>query len=453
MDLFGSTGGSAWRTQSPGQWMLDSAHAAEGIGRSFGAAFGQASQQKQQQGQFDKKMTEDKRQFDATLAQNRDKFIEGKREWEILHPDPMKPWNAPSTTPPPAETPRPSYDEQFQMPTVPPAPTFGMAYAEGGRPPVGEPAIVGERGPEVFVPDTAGTVIPNDEIGMRYDRNGTGAFTPTTAERKPAWMTAVPVQSWRATNALDAVGKVTQAQTFSDLTKIQAENPEAGMYPQFQNALAQKSMVLQRGDSIALRQKQVENTSVEAKSRLDLNKRFNDRFTALPDSFQVAVRALGDSAKNPDGTPSPAAMHVLQTGEEFKAAQIAEKAKAAELVATKIDPSGKTTYGVRKAADVVNTQPMTKVLDNGVTLAWMPGSKGLHQIRPNGEQLPATAAQAGQFAKFLTEAGDKEATNFVNMAKEKFKEQFNAPAKAAAGKAPAAQFDFVPGKGLVPIKR
>jgi hypothetical protein len=34
------------------------------------------------------------------------------------------------------------------------------AFAEGGRPPVGELALVGERGPELFVPDRSGTILP-----------------------------------------------------------------------------------------------------------------------------------------------------------------------------------------------------------------------------------------------------------------------------------------------------
>ena len=38
-------------------------------------------------------------------------------------------------------------------------------FAEGGRPPVGRPSIVGERGAELFVPDRAGTIIPNDKLG------------------------------------------------------------------------------------------------------------------------------------------------------------------------------------------------------------------------------------------------------------------------------------------------
>ena len=39
-------------------------------------------------------------------------------------------------------------------------------FEKGGRPPVGQPSIVGEKGAELFVPDQAGTVVPNDKLGM-----------------------------------------------------------------------------------------------------------------------------------------------------------------------------------------------------------------------------------------------------------------------------------------------
>lgn len=39
-----------------------------------------------------------------------------------------------------------------------------QAFADGGEPPVNAPSIVGERGPEIFVPRTAGTIIPNDKL-------------------------------------------------------------------------------------------------------------------------------------------------------------------------------------------------------------------------------------------------------------------------------------------------
>lgn len=40
---------------------------------------------------------------------------------------------------------------------------FGGAFAGGGRPPVGKASVVGERGPELFVPDYSGTIIPADK--------------------------------------------------------------------------------------------------------------------------------------------------------------------------------------------------------------------------------------------------------------------------------------------------
>lgn len=42
---------------------------------------------------------------------------------------------------------------------------LGGLFANGGRPPVGKPSIVGERGPELFVPRSSGTIIPNHALG------------------------------------------------------------------------------------------------------------------------------------------------------------------------------------------------------------------------------------------------------------------------------------------------
>ena len=42
---------------------------------------------------------------------------------------------------------------------------FSGAFAKGGRPPVGKAALVGERGPELFVPRASGTVIPSGAFG------------------------------------------------------------------------------------------------------------------------------------------------------------------------------------------------------------------------------------------------------------------------------------------------
>ena len=42
---------------------------------------------------------------------------------------------------------------------------LGGLFADGGRPPVGKASIVGERGPELFVPKVAGTIVPNSAMG------------------------------------------------------------------------------------------------------------------------------------------------------------------------------------------------------------------------------------------------------------------------------------------------
>jgi len=42
---------------------------------------------------------------------------------------------------------------------------LGGLFADGGRPPVGKASLVGERGPEIFVPKVAGTIIPNNQLG------------------------------------------------------------------------------------------------------------------------------------------------------------------------------------------------------------------------------------------------------------------------------------------------
>jgi len=60
----------------------------------------------------------------------------------------------------------------FNMIAVGGAIASGMAlvnkikgFEKGGRPPMNQPSIVGESGPELFVPDTAGTIVPNNQLG------------------------------------------------------------------------------------------------------------------------------------------------------------------------------------------------------------------------------------------------------------------------------------------------
>jgi phage-related minor tail protein len=61
--------------------------------------------------------------------------------------------------------------------------------AEGG--PVSGPSIVGERGPELFIPNTAGTIIPNNQL------NAIGGNAPQVVYNGPyiANMNAIDTQS------------------------------------------------------------------------------------------------------------------------------------------------------------------------------------------------------------------------------------------------------------------
>lgn len=44
------------------------------------------------------------------------------------------------------------------------AAAFGGSFAGGGEPPAGRVSLVGERGPELFIPKAAGTIVPNDVV-------------------------------------------------------------------------------------------------------------------------------------------------------------------------------------------------------------------------------------------------------------------------------------------------
>jgi lambda family phage tail tape measure protein len=59
------------------------------------------------------------------------------------------------------------------------ASTWGdtQGFADGGDPPVGKISMVGERGPELFIPKTAGTIIPNGALsGMGGTTNVTNNY-------------------------------------------------------------------------------------------------------------------------------------------------------------------------------------------------------------------------------------------------------------------------------------
>ena len=58
------------------------------------------------------------------------------------------------------------------------------AFEKGGRPPVGRPSLVGEKGAELFVPDQAGTIVPNDKLGMMNRQPVTVNFNISTVDAR-----------------------------------------------------------------------------------------------------------------------------------------------------------------------------------------------------------------------------------------------------------------------------
>ena len=74
-------------------------------------------------------------------------------------------------------------------------------FANGGRPPVGKPSIVGEKGPELFVPDRAGTIIPNNQLGgstnvvVNVDASGSSVEGDEDRGRELGRLISVAVQS------------------------------------------------------------------------------------------------------------------------------------------------------------------------------------------------------------------------------------------------------------------
>ncbi len=76
-----------------------------------------------------------------------------------------------------------------------------LKFADGGRPPVGRPSIVGERGPELFVPDSAGTIVPNHRLGggtsvvVNVDASGTNVQGDTNEAEQLGRLISIAVQS------------------------------------------------------------------------------------------------------------------------------------------------------------------------------------------------------------------------------------------------------------------
>ena len=80
---------------------------------------------------------------------------------------------------------------------------IGGLFANGGQPPVNKISVVGERGPELFVPRSAGTIIPNNQLGggtvnninVSVDASGSSVEGDEEQGRELGRMISVAIQS------------------------------------------------------------------------------------------------------------------------------------------------------------------------------------------------------------------------------------------------------------------
>jgi len=82
----------------------------------------------------------------------------------------------------------------------------GLGFASGGNPPVGKFSMVGEDGPELFMPKTSGTIIPNDALGggsniYNIDARGTDASVVRRLEQSLMAMAGPGVVEQRVADA------------------------------------------------------------------------------------------------------------------------------------------------------------------------------------------------------------------------------------------------------------
>jgi len=83
---------------------------------------------------------------------------------------------------------------------------FGGFFADGGNPPMGKMSIVGERGPEAFIPRNAGTIVPLENLGggggqtsVTYNINAVDAASfKSMVARDPQFLYAVTEQGRRS---------------------------------------------------------------------------------------------------------------------------------------------------------------------------------------------------------------------------------------------------------------
>jgi hypothetical protein len=95
----------------------------------------------------------------------------------------------------------------------------GLGFADGGSPPVGMASLVGENGPELFIPNGPGTIIPNKSIG------GNSVIVQQTINMSPGLTETVNASIMQAAPQIAAMA---HASVFQAMQKGGSESRIAG---------------------------------------------------------------------------------------------------------------------------------------------------------------------------------------------------------------------------------
>jgi lambda family phage tail tape measure protein len=87
-----------------------------------------------------------------------------------------------------------------------------LGFANGGNPPINKPSVVGENGPELFVPRTAGTVIPNGGSGAGGPTAGMAPINNITNNYNVSAIDSKSVAQFFAENRKTLLGSMQLAQ-------------------------------------------------------------------------------------------------------------------------------------------------------------------------------------------------------------------------------------------------
>jgi lambda family phage tail tape measure protein len=86
-----------------------------------------------------------------------------------------------------------------------------LGFADGGQPPMNRPSIVGENGPELFMPRSVGTIIPNSQLGGNNPSNP----QPAAAQSAPKPQQIITHNTY-VTNNVSAIDAKGVAQLFAE---------------------------------------------------------------------------------------------------------------------------------------------------------------------------------------------------------------------------------------------